>query len=170
MRDYLRADEKNQLLIIMMFLDNTEGERRLDGHPIISGMVDEWDKRGILTGSEKKSLKTALTYLKKFSNEVVSRLNTDEIKTINKKLENCQFKMLDANTLEKLRRDTYNKLKNAVVPREQFLDLCEHIMENNCKGCTKNWCDCRLHEIFEDNFIPESMWNKDNCKFSYGEK
>ena len=48
-----------------------------------------------------------------------------------------------------------------MVPRDQFEDLCIEIMEIKCKGCAKNWSDCRLHEIFTDNFVPEGGFDKE---------
>ncbi|WP_411844573.1 DUF5651 domain-containing protein [Schinkia azotoformans] len=38
---------------------------------------------------------------------------------------------------------------------------------SHCNGCTKGWNTCTLHQVFEDNFISESGFDYNNCKYAY---
>lgn len=70
-------------------------------------------------------------------------------------------------TLQKVYRDINDRMQYAVVPRGEFYKWCKEIMECNCKGCIKDWKECRLHRVFEDDFVPESTWNLNNCRYAY---
>jgi hypothetical protein len=169
MRDYLNATEKNQLMLLMSIVQTLDGDRRnvgIDG-PKIGTLVEEWDRRGNLTKEERKNLKTSETFLKKFVTSVYDRLSQKEQSVIDKKLMKYDFRLVDDYTLKKIDRDASNKMINAVVPRQQFYDWCCGIMSIKCNGCTKDWNTCNLYDVFEDNFIPESGFNCDNCKFAY---
>jgi hypothetical protein len=53
------------------------------------------------------------------------------------------------------------------MTREQFEDWCYEIMQVHCLNCTGHHEGCELHQLFDDNFIPESSWNLDNCRYAY---
>lgn len=171
MKDYLNAVEKNQVMVLMSILDVMDGNRNggIDG-PKIASMLEDWNKRGNMTKEEHKALKSANTYLKKFTNSVMERLSEKEKAGLKKRLRKFDFRLVDDYTLEKIYRDMSEKMVNAVVPRENFNKWCEEIMECNCRNCTKDWKECELHHVFEENFVPESSWNKDNCRYAYEKK
>jgi hypothetical protein len=109
----------------------------------------------------------AETYMEKFIMSVYKRLSPKQQEQINKKLFKYAFQLVDDYTFQKISRDAQDKIQNAVVPGQQFYDWCSEIMKVECHGCTKNWNECQLHDVFHDNFIPESSFNCINCKYAY---
>lgn len=170
MKDYLNATEKNQLMVLMSILQLMDGYRNggIDG-PKISSMLEEWDKRNNMTKEEHKALKTSETYLKKFTESVLNRLSQKEREGIQKRLIKFDFRLVDDFTLQRVYREMQDRMVNAVVPRQQFYKWCEEVMNVNCKGCTKDWKECELHQVFEENFVPESTWNLESCRYAYSE-
>jgi uncharacterized membrane-anchored protein YjiN (DUF445 family) len=166
MKDYLNADEKNQIMVFMSILQIMNGNRGINGPKIIT-VLEDWNKRGNLTKEEHKNLKYAGTYLTKFCMSVYDRLSDKEKIQMDKRLQKFDFRLVDDFTLQKIYREMTDRMVNAVIPREQFFKWCEEIMHVNCNGCTKDWKQCELHEMFEENFVPESTWNKDNCRYAY---
>ena len=168
MRDYLNSSETNQFMVILALTQLLEGTRRMEHNaPKIISMLEEWTSKNNITKDEHRSLKMADTYLKKFVQSVYDRLSPREQKTIDKKLNKFDFRLVDDFTLKKIFRETSDRMVNAVVPRGQFNDWTEQIIQIHCNGCTKDCNACPLYEVFEDNFIPESSWNLPNCKFAY---
>lgn len=168
MRDYLNSTEKNQFMVMNSVLQMVIGIRNqgVDG-PKLKTMREEWTKRDNMTKDEHKSLKMAETYMSKFIMSVYNRLSSKEQEQIQKKLLKYDFKLVDDFTLQKVNRDIKDKMAYAIVPRQQFYDLCVDVMDQKCKGCTKNWNTCELHEVFENNFVPESGFDCTNCKYAY---
>lgn len=166
MKDYLNAEERNQLMVFMAILQMFSGNRGITG---ASGknIVDDWSSRNNLTKDEQRSLKMSQTYLKKFCDSVQDRMNPKEQEQIKKRLEKFDFRLVDDFTLQKVYRDMKDRLVNAVVPREEFCAWCNEIMYQNCNGCTKHFSKCELHQVFEDNFVPESSWGLENCRYAY---
>lgn len=168
MKTYLNREETNQIVSMMAVLQQIEGLRSSNGDKL-KPIWDEWKSRDFITKEEGKNLKTAATFLGKFFKGVMSRLDKKEQEKVEKQLIKYDFRVIDDFTLKKIFRDASDRMKNAVIPRDQFEDLCIEIMEHNCKGCSKEWCNCRIYEIFEDNFVPEGGFDKENCKYSYDE-
>lgn len=150
----------------MSILQIMNGNRGINGPKIIT-VLEDWNKRGNLTKDEHRNLKAAGTYLTKFCQSVYDRLSDKEKSQIDKRLQKFDFRLVDDYTLQKIYREMGDRMVNAVVPRDLFYKWCEEIMESNCKGCTKDWKECELHQVFEENFVPESTWNKDNCRYTY---
>lgn len=168
MRDYLNQNEKNQFMVLLSILQLMEGKRNngVDG-PRIGTILQEWSGRNMMTKEEHKNLKTSETYLRKFSDSVYHRLSKKEQDIIDKKINKFDFKLVDDYTLKQINRNIQDRFVNAAVPREQFYTWCSEIMTIKCNGCTKDGNTCELNAIFEDNFIPESGFNCENCKFAY---
>lgn len=168
MRDYLNATEKTQFFVILSILQVIEGIRNSgkDG-PKITPMLEEWKRKNNITKEEHRSLKTAETHLKKFTESVFNRLSKKEQEVIKKKIANFDFRLIDDYTLKQIFRDINDRMQFAVMPRQQFYSWCEQIMKVNCENCTKDWNTCELHTIFEENFVPESGWDCENCKYAY---
>jgi hypothetical protein len=167
-RDYLNAIEKNQFMVLQSVVQLMDGLRNsgVDG-PKIESMLEEWKKRDNITKDEHKNLKTSETYLRKFLASIYERLSPKEQDLIKKKVMKFDFKLVDDFTLKQVNRDIKDRMVNAVIPRQQFYDWCVDIMEVKCNGCTKDWNTCDLHQVFENNFVPESGFDCTNCKFAY---
>jgi hypothetical protein len=168
MKDYLNKFEHNQFMVMNSVLQSILGVDNLGvDSPKIKSMREDWSKRGNLTKEEHRSLKTAETYMEKFIMSVYNRLSPKEQTQIQKKLLNYSFKLVDDYTMTKVNRDIKDKMQHAVMPRQQFYDWSCDIMEVKCNGCTKDWNTCDLHQVFEDNFVPESGFDCANCKYAY---
>jgi hypothetical protein len=168
MRDYLNAKEKNQYMVLQSILQLLDGVRNtgING-PKVGDILEEWSKSSNITKEEHKNLKTSGTLLRKFLLSVRDRLSKKEQSILDKKIMKYDFRLVDEYVLKQVNRDIEDKFANAVVPREQFNDWCAEIMTVKCQGCTKNWNECPLHEVFNDNFIPESGYNCTNCRYAY---
>lgn len=168
MRDYLNKLETNQFMSVLSTIQLMEGKRNtgIDG-PKLSTMLEEWTNKNNMTKEEHKYLKTEETYLKKFANSVYDRLSKKEQTIVDKKIMKYDFRLIDDYTLTQINRDMSDKYANAVVPRQQFYDWCEEIMYVKCDGCTQNRNECKLHEAFENNLVPESGFNIESCKYAY---
>jgi hypothetical protein len=168
MKDYLNKFETNQFMVMNSVLQSVLGIKNIgtDG-PKLKTMREEWAKRGNLTKEEHRSLKMAETYMEKFIMSVYNRLSKKEQEQINKKLFKYAFQLVDDYSFLKMSRDAQDKIQNAVIPRQQFYDWCTEIMETKCNGCTKNWNECDLHQVFDNNFVPESGFDCANCKYAY---
>jgi hypothetical protein len=168
LRDYLNANEKNQFFVLLSVAQLMEGKRNngVDG-PRIGTILEEWSKRGNMTKEEHKNLKTSQTYLNKFISSVYDRLSPKERAIIDKKSTKFDFKLIDDYTLKQVNRDIADKINNAVVPRQEFYEWCAEIMSAKCNGCTKDWNTCDLHQVFDNNLVPESGFNCQNCKYAY---
>ena len=155
-------------MVLQSIVQMMDGLRNsgVDG-PKISSMLEEWSKRGNMSKDEHKNLKTAETFLRKFLASVYERLSKKQQNELKKKLVKFDFKLIDDFTLKKIDRSIADKAHNATMPRQQFYDWCVEIMEVKCNGCTKDWNTCDLHEVFDNNLVPESGFDCQNCKFAY---
>jgi hypothetical protein len=168
MRDYLNKYEMNEFMVMNSVLQSILGitNTGIDG-PKLKTMREEWAKRGNLTKDEHRSLKMTETYMSKFIMSVYNRLSPKQQEQIQKKLFKYAFQLVDDYTFQKITRDAQDKIQNAVIPRQQFYDWCSEIMAIKCNGCKKNWNDCDLYDVFEDNIVPESGFDCVNCKYAY---
>jgi hypothetical protein len=171
MKDYLNKFEHNQFMVMNSVLQSILGVDNLGvDSPKIKSMREEWSKRGNLTKEEHRSLKMAETYMEKFIMSVYNRLSKKEQAQIQKKLFNYSFKLVDEYTMQKVNRDIKDKMAHAVIPRQEFYDLCVEVMEVKCNGCQKDWNTCDLHQVFDNNFVPESGFDCSNCKYAYSQQ
>lgn len=168
-KDYLSAQEINDLMILGTLLDTTAAIIGVGNYtnPTSQKIRKSWKDRNFLTKDEHRFLKTAETNMTKFYESVIYRLNPEEVKKIYKRSANFNFRILDEFTLKKINRDYSDRMKMAGVPREMFENWCEEILQVKCKNCTEHWNNCKLHEVFDDNLVPESGWCLDNCKYAY---
>jgi hypothetical protein len=170
MQDYLSSEMRNQLMVLGSVIKMTELVPANQGKsaPQFIDMVESWDKRGVITLEEKKNLRTAITLMKKFWNSVYDRMGKKEQDQLSKKLMKYDFRLIDDFTLEKVYRDIKDNFKYVVMDRDtEFTPWCEEIMEVKCKGCTCDWKECRLHDVFDTHQIPESTWKLPNCRYAY---
>lgn len=157
MKSYLNAQEMNDFMLIGVLLDSAAKIRK------------GWGDRGNLTKEEHRAVKTAETYLTKFYESVITRLGEKESLKIHKRLSDFELKIMDRYTLQRMRGQWQEEMKISHVDRVEFEDWCEQIMIIKCKGCTKNYEECNLHDVFCNNYVPESSWGLDNCRYAYTE-
>lgn len=172
-RGYLKADEMNNFLILHVISQIMTGIRKAPSkmHKLNyeNTMWDDWMNKGILTKEQKKNLKMANTYIRKFVDDVfTNNLDVKTKDTLVKKSVNWSFRLMDDYTLQKLYRMLETR-KEFSLNKDEFLDLIEAKMEMSCKGCTKNRCECETHKFFDDNFIPpiNEDLEKCNCEYAY---
>jgi hypothetical protein len=171
MKDYLNKFEHNEFMVMNSVLQSVLGipNTGVNG-PKLKNMREEWAKRDNLTKDEHKSLKMEETYMGKFIMSVYNRQSPKEQEKIQKKLLKYSFKLVDDYTLQQVNRDIKDKMQHAVMPRQQFYDWCVDIMEVKCNGCSKDWNTCDLHQVFDNNFVPESGFDCKNCKYAYSQQ
>lgn len=137
-------------------------------------VLEGWNKRESITKNESTALKYATTYIKKFFKVLNGRLDKKELDKLSKRLSKFEYRLIDEYMMKKINRDTADKIKNAVMPRDQFETWCEEIMNVRCTHCTKHWTECELHDVFENNMAPEPTgYENSNCRYalcSYSEE
>ena len=155
-RDYLGKEEKQDFIL----LGNAMG--------IMQKVIDEWDKRKFLSITERKYLKTSLTWLIKWYNEVNLRLNEKESCNLIKTFKTLEIFILDKFKFEEMKKKY--TVNHVVLDREEFYDWGEQIMHCSCRGCTKDRNKCRLYNVFYENDMPEVPREKEyqnNCPYAY---
>lgn len=174
-RGYLKHDEMNNFLVIHVMSQLISGRKKAPtAKPTdtITPMWEEWSERGIMTKEQKKNLKTAFTYLRKFVDDVFD--NNLDIKTkdnIVRKSANWAFRLMDDYTVQKLYA-MLDRQKDICITTDEFYDLLESKMHLTCNGCTKNRCECEFHTFLESKFVPpmnERLKGEDeiNCEYAY---
>jgi hypothetical protein len=155
-KDYFNTMEANDFMVIRY------------GGKMAEKVLKEWGARGQLTKEEAKFLKYMATYGEKFFNEVGNRLSLKERVKINKRLAKFDFRLVDDYNSQKIFREAEEAMKTAVIPRDDFEEICCYVMEHECAGCTKDWNSCWLHDAFENNMAPEPTgYEKPNCRYAY---
>ncbi|MEG0728236.1 MAG: DUF5651 domain-containing protein [Anaerovoracaceae bacterium] len=172
MKTYLSAQERNEFLTIASVLKMMENSKMKEDKfakdaPKFSDIADAWQSRGNLTKEEAKSLRMASTYLRKFADSILERVDQREKDIVTKKLSSFCFRIVDDYTLGKIYREMNDKVKNVTMCREKFGAIAEEIMSINCKNCTRACSQCELHEIFDDNLMPDGGYDMPNCRYAY---
>lgn len=153
MRDYLKKDERIQLLYLKKYIDNIE-------------KVLEW--QGNLTKEEIKNLKTAKTLGLKAFNSIVDRQNTATIKTFWNSLATSYIQVVDKFSVDTYKKKLKSELDASYEENEDYFRLVELIMERNCKNCSCHGAECEIYQEFELHCVPSPIGEiKDNCKYSY---
>lgn len=165
-RKYLNREEKNQINCLLAICQQLEGLRTFEGHSKEPLWVD-WFNRDFLTKDERKNIKSAHTFLLKFLDSVIQRLDDVEQERIKKQMLKFDFKLLDDYTLQKVFRKMNDSMKEIVMDRTVFYKYCEDIMHVNCNGCEKDGGTCDLRKSFEDNMVPDFGAECSNCKYAY---
>lgn len=164
-RGYLRANEENLLMMLMTLGQLLDGTRSLDDKND-GASWDVMEKAGIITKEQKKNLKMATTYIKKFTSDLVeNNLDYKEKAKLLRKAAKWNFRIVDDYQLKKLDK-IYGK-KDRGVSEEWFIELIDSSLFANCKGCTKDRTECKLRDFYDDNLIPRVTESCDNCEYSY---
>lgn len=169
-KDYMNYEERNQMMVMggLIRMEEFVKNKGKDGPKMLT-MADSWEQRGAATKDEIKWLKTSHTFLRKFFDSVIKRMNKDEQEKLKRKLSKFDFRYVDDYTLDKVYRDLTDKMKYAVMENDDFQNWTVEVMEVKCKGCTCDWKECTFHKALEDNFVPETEWNLPNCRYAYNE-
>ena len=155
MKSFLNAAEANDYMIL--FYSSCVMEKVYEG----------WNKRENITKEESTALKYATTYIKKFFKTLNGRLEKKELDKLSKRLSKFEYRLIDEHMMKKINRDATDKIKNTVMPRDQFETWCEEIMDIKCTRCTKIWTECELHDVFENNIAPEPTgYENSNCRYA----
>lgn len=156
MKKYLNVQETNDFLVLAM-----AGESAND---ILKG----WSEKN-LTPEEKKALKMGTTWLQKFQKSVINRVDNPTKEKLLKRSDSFQIRILDDYSTKQIIGEFANAMKIINMTREQLDDLAEQAIEFNCRGCKKCYTTCKLHEVFYDNFIEESGYDLESCRYAYPE-
>lgn len=163
-RTYLQEEEKNSYMVAKTFIQMLEGKRTFKNKRS-KEMWEEWTKRGMMTKSMHKNLKTAYTYLKKFCYELEENLEETEKIKLAKKLEKFEYKLVDDYTCKKLLRNIKDNFKYAVIERDKLIDCLEDIAAIRCVGCTDDHNKCSIFKMLDDISIPYSG-EEPNCPYA----
>lgn len=166
-RGYLKHDEMGKLMTLTSVIHLVEGLRDY-GHASSEPMWDSWFERKMITKEQKKTLKTAITYLSNFINSVFNdNLDLTSKTMISDRLADYDFRLVDDYTVKKL----YNMIqtKDIHLHKEEFFNLVEDKMNCECRNCNKDRNDCEVRIFFENYFVPPINENLDNCncEFAY---
>lgn len=155
MRDYLKNDERMQLLTFSKSLES------------INHIIN-WNKYNMLTKEESKSLKLARTYGFKAIQSIVARLDKTTVKQIYRNMKNGTILYKDDHAMRLLNIRFSSDLKAHFEENKDYYTLVEWIMYHNCAGCVKENTKCGFYREFVDKQIP--VLDEDNipgkCKYS----
>ncbi|HOA81147.1 MAG TPA: DUF5651 domain-containing protein [Defluviitaleaceae bacterium] len=157
-KDYMNSAEANSFLFLKVTSLEVEKFR--------ANLVEH----GNITKEEHMNLKMVETYLKKFIDNVESRLSQKQNNFFKKKMGRFEIKVLDEYTLKRLAKQVNEQLQTVTMPREDYEDWCNEIMMAKCKDCRLEHSKCDLHDHFLENFVPESGWNLPNCRYASKQK
>lgn len=141
MRDYLKSDERMQLLAFMKALDYTN-------------KLLEWDKYNNLTADEKKALKTCRTWGVKASKSILNRLDNKSIQVITNNYNAGHIIFKNEFEINIMSKKVISDIKARHEENKEYFDLVELAMWYNCAGCKKESKNCLLFEHFMDMSMP----------------
>lgn len=166
-RGYLRKDEENLVLTILMVTQLIQGRESLDGDHI--PMWEKMTNAGVLTKEQQKNLKLGCTYLRKFGIDLLqNNLDYKEKEKILKKSSKFNFRFVDDYQLQRLER-LFKDKKEITLHKDTFHDLIDVCLYVNCKGCKKDRTACKLRNFYEDYFIPpvNEEVSCNNCEYAF---
>lgn len=172
-RGYLRADEMSNFMMIHVVHQLIEGFRS-QSRKTTEPMWDTWEKSGVITKEQKKNLKMACTYMKKFTSSVFNdNLDVKTKDNIVKKNYKWDIKLMDDYTLKRVYTMLQNN-KEIKLTTDEFYDLIEAKHALHCRGCKKNRSTCDIQTFFENHLVPtvadrepESL--QCNCEYAFYE-
>lgn len=168
-RDYYNDAEMNNYMVLKASSQMLEGIRSMSSVKSGKPMAEEWYGKGIITAEQKKNLKMATTYLKKFIDEGYDNRDEKTKKVIDKKSYKFDFRLVDDFTMQKV----YSMMQHSNeihLSREDFYDLVESKMYCECLDCKKDRNNCDTHSLFQKFIVPppiRSTEEKCNCEYSY---
>lgn len=168
-RGYLRQDELNNFLMIFTVAQLIEGTRSVQ-HKKQPPMWETWESSGIITKEQRKNLKMALTYMKKFSSSVFNdNLDVKTKENVLKKNVKWEFKLIDDYTVQKI----YSMIKNikeVQLTLDEFYDMVDASLYVRCRNCSKDRNECTFRDFLEDKMVPKPNDGEcPNCEYAYKE-
>lgn len=171
-RGYLNKEEENVLMMAIVTHQLLEGIRSIQGRVDNPPVWEAWMNKGMMTAEQRKFIKTANTYLDKFTSSIFNdNLDVKTKDKILKKIQKWDIRVIDDYTLQKLYRMLDQK-EEYRVDRDIFCDLVETKMHCSCKNCTKDHQGCDFKVFLDDNFVPplyELEEQLPNCEYAYNE-
>lgn len=166
-RGYLNSDERNVYMVAKSFIELLSGRKSFNGKLEVKEEVwEQWSKRGMITTTMKANIKKARTYLRKFIIELEENLDEEQLKRLDKRFANFEYKLIDDYTVQKLMRDITDKHKYVAMKKELFEKLVIEVTEIRCVGCKR--CDydkCEIYHALEDvnmSYVEEEV----NCPYA----
>ncbi len=158
-RGYLKPRELSNLIFHLstVYIANEDGVQ----------IYDELLEKRLITKEQKKNLKMALTYLRKYAEDVMkNNLDRKTKMQLFNKLTKFEIKVVDDYQIQQVER-VFKTANEVQLDRQLFETMMESVHFVNCKGCTKNRCECELQTFFEDYFIPPVLESALNCEYAY---
>lgn len=163
-RSYLNTEETNMYMLSKSFIQVINGERNMNNKTTNEIWV-EWDKRGMITPEMKKNIKLVRTYLSKFCYEIEDNVDERELKRLNKKIENFDYRLVDDYTLKKIFKDIEDRSRYFVIDKEKLYPILAELMEVSCVSCKKDYKSCDLYNMFDDLLI-NKVNECSNCPYA----
>lgn len=155
LKDYLNRPEEEK----MIWLAITHSRLMVD--------KQEFGQTGAITKDEHKYLSMVETYLDKFLTSYLGRLSTKDLQRLNKRIVNYDIRVMDRYTLNRVEGKLKDDLEVTHLTRDEFEDLCDGLLITHCNNCTKDHSECKLYDVFMNNFVPDAGYNLPNCIFAY---
>lgn len=172
-RGYLKGDEASQLIMMYVITQLIDGEKDVSGEKVIESkkmtIWEKWEKSGIITPQQKKNLKMANTYLKKFVNDVfANNLDVKQKDTIVNRVKKYKITVVDDYTYDKV-VSMIKKADKFYLTKDEFFDTIDMIMVNNCLNCKRNRNECAIHTFFCNKYVPpfDPEAEHDTCEYRY---
>ena len=155
LKDYMNADELKNFMWLF----------------ITAGYSDYYLTQSVahgnITSEEFDALEGAMEGLKKYVGLRMARTDEKTNKRIEKKTYDGEVRLFDKFMINKMRVATEDVLENVLLERAEFEDFAEIVMRQNCRNCKMNHQECSLNDILNDNLMPESGKQLDNCPYAY---
>lgn len=157
MFQYLNQKQMNNCMILFCVMDTVEE------------IVEEWDKHDNLTKEERKAIRTANTYCKKFLSLLQARIPDKEKGKLLKRYSNFSIKIMDEWLLSKFNKEMNEKGQTVMMDRKLFDVFGYELCKVKCKDCNASHSDCKLHDVLYENLYPYAGYKK-NCPYAYHSK
>lgn len=159
MKDYLTADELNDLLFTTYLI-----ERNRD-------TAKTWGNRDNLTKEELRYLKTACTWTDKFMLSVLGRLPKKQVEKFALRTVRAMkdpVRIIDKWSYDRILGNIEKELEVIKMPRGEFDFLAESLIKVHCIDCKKSLQDCDLYDLLNDNMYPTAD-KQYRCPYSWSE-
>lgn len=156
MKTYLNAKEMNDLL----FAFNMAVE--------MADLIENWDSRGNLTKSERKNLKTSVTFANKAIGEILDRLDQkvrDQFIKRTVRAINEPIRIVDKWTLDRIFGQIETEYGIVKIERDKFEKIAFLGMKANCEDCSRHFSKCELHDLLVENLVP-TCEQLTNCPYA----
>ena len=166
------------------YLNNKE-KQGIIGTLKIMGMLEEMADGNLFSKEEKKNIRTAVTLISKsiigkidkktgeliqgYNTSVLKRLNPAAAKSFNNSLKSVEVYVADKYEINTYKKRVSSDLDAAYEDNKDYFNLCELILDKNCKNCNRKGSECEFYKAFEEKCIPEFDGGEkcNNCKYAF---